>query len=87
MFDIKELAITAQMVIGQNESDILQAASNKIEDPNNTSVGLIRLAKADVIKLHYGDQPLVMSGSDFYHHKKNLLSEMDEAINAATRGK
>ena len=86
MFDLKDLAIYAQLVIGPNEKDILQAASNKIEDPNNALVGIVRLAKVDVMKLEYGDQPLALSSADFFHHKKNLLSEMDEAINAAIKG-
>lgn len=38
MFDLKDLAIYAQLVIGPNEKDILQAASNKIEDSNTTKV-------------------------------------------------
>jgi hypothetical protein len=83
MFDLYDLALSAEMVIGPNERDILNAASKYIDDPTDTSVAMIRLAKEDVASLQYRDVPLSMSGSDFYRHKTNLMSEMDEAISAA----
>lgn len=83
MFDLHDLVLNSEMVIGPNEKDILDACSDYIEDPESTTVAMIRLAKKEVQKLQYRDVPLAMSCADFYRHKKNLLNEMDEAISAS----
>lgn len=83
MFIPLELTIKAQLVLGPNERSILDAASNKIKVPEVTNIGMVKMAKSEVLKLHYGEKHLLMNKSDFYHHKSNLISEMDESIKAA----
>ncbi len=82
--DEKFSSVDAHMVIGHNERTILQAASEKIDDPNHTTVGMISLAKREVTNFTYNRSLIGLSESDFLRHKQNLLSEMDEAIKAAT---
>lgn len=83
MFDLFDLKLEAELVIGPNEREILKAGSDYINDPSDTSVAMIRLAKKQIASLQYRDVPLAMSGADFYRHKSNLISEMDAAISAA----
>ncbi|MBD0788078.1 hypothetical protein HUO09_17120 [Vibrio sp. Y2-5] len=84
MFDPSNLFTKAELVIGPNERAILNAASTKIDTPQNTTVGLIKMAIREVKSSGDNYIALGMSKTEFVRHKRNLLNEMDEAIKAAS---
>ncbi|UTZ34842.1 hypothetical protein HB762_26645 (plasmid) [Vibrio campbellii] len=83
MIGVHALGKNAELVIGENERAILNAATDTIEMPSNTNVGAILIAIEKVTDLKFGYETLGLTQIEFAKHKYNLLQEMDAAIKAA----